>query len=105
MAEHLTEFQRLQRKATSSFEAIRDLANNDERAFTSAFRSFQSLWMYQQEHRCGCGLMPPLSHHGLCTVACSGGGGTSVGMVFHKISSIELVKWENMCLKALHGCW
>ncbi|KAF5840939.1 hypothetical protein DUNSADRAFT_15141 [Dunaliella salina] len=51
MADHLAEFQRLQRKATSSFDTIRNLASNDERAFTDAFRSFQSLWIYQQEHR------------------------------------------------------
>jgi len=49
---YCVQFQRLQRKATTSFEAVRDLANNDERAFTNAFHTFNQLWLYQQEHRC-----------------------------------------------------
>lgn len=49
------EFERLQTKATSKFERLRQLAPSDTcdvtRQFSKAFSAFLELWVYQQRHR------------------------------------------------------
>lgn len=70
----IDEFQRLQRKAMTSLDAVRDLHNNDERVFRNAFSAFSELWSYQQHHRWGAGCKAEVPNflgknkNSLCTV-------------------------------------